>query len=296
MPLPKTNPEFEALLDYLKHNRGCDLTGYKRSTLMRRFQHRMHSIQIDNYQSYLQYLQSHTEEYRMLLNDVLINVTCFFRDRDAWEYLATDVILKILACKQPNEPIRVWSAGCAGGHEIYSLLILLIEVLGIENCLQQVQCFATDADKDALQKGRQGTYSHQEIANIPPKWLEKYFTQTEQGYVFHSALRRTIVFGHHDLMKNAPMSKIDLLVCRNVLMYFNSDIQTAILIRFHFALKDTGFLFLGKAEALFNRREIFRPFHIRHQIYAKELELSLKAEGATSTSKYIRGKDLTESW
>lgn len=112
----QANPELEALLDYLKHNRGCDLTGYKRSTLMRRFEHRMHCINIDNYPSYLQYLQFHSQEYLALLNDVLINVTNFFRDRDAWDYLAAETIPKIIANKQPNEPIRVWSAGCSTGQ------------------------------------------------------------------------------------------------------------------------------------------------------------------------------------
>ena len=219
MNQPEANPEFEALLDYLKHSRGCDLTGYKRSTLMRRFRQRMQNINIDSYQSYLQYLQHHPQEYLDLLNDVLINVTSFFRDRDAWDYLAALVLPKILASKQPYEPIRVWSAGCAAGQEIYSLLILLAEALGIESCLERVQCFATDADQAALQQTRKATYSDLEIASIPPHLLEKYFEQTEQGYVFHPTLHSTIIFGHHDLAQDAPMSKIDLLACRNVLMY-----------------------------------------------------------------------------
>lgn len=276
MSFSDSNPEFEALLQYLKHHRGCDLTSYKRSTLIRRFHHRMQSIRINSYKDYLKYLQIHSEEYHLLFNDILINVTSFFRDRDAWEYLATDIIPRILANKQPHESIRVWSAGCAGGQEIYSLLILLAEALGIETCLQQVQCFATDADEDALQQARHGTYSQLEVADIPPDWLAKYFTQSQQHYVFHPTLRRSIVFGHHDLAKNAPMSKIDLLTCRNVLIYFNPNVQAAILVRFHFALKNTGFLFLGKSETLTNRREIFTSVHAKHRIYAKGVELALE--------------------
>lgn len=272
----QANLELEALLDYLKHNRGCDLTGYKRPTLMRRFEHRMQSINIDNYPSYLQYLQSHSQEHLALLNDVLINVTSFFRDHDAWDYLAAEIVPKIIASKQLDEPIRVWSAGCAAGQEIYSLLILLAEALGIESCLERVQCYATDVDEAALGQARQATYSDVDITGMPSNLLEKYFEQTKRGYVFQPNLRRTIIFARHDLAKDAPMSKIDLLMCRNVLIYFNPEAQASILVRFHFALKNTGFLFLGKAEALTNPRQIFTPINLKQRVYAKGLGLELE--------------------
>lgn len=283
---------FEALLTHLKQNQNCDLMGYKRSILMRRFQRRMESIQIDSYQIYFQYLQQHPEECAFLLDDVLINVTCFFRDRNAWDYLASDTIPQILAGKQSNEPIRVWSAGCSGGQEIYSLLILLAEALGIEACLQRVRCFATDADPEALRQARQGIYSNLETTGIPPDLLKKYFQQTQKGYVFHSALRRTIVFTQHDLTKNAPMSKIDLLMCRNVLMYFNSDAQAAMLVRFHFALRNTGFLFLGKAETVTKHRKTFTPVHVGHHVYFKGAKLSLQDH--LSVSCKLRQKQTIE--
>jgi len=276
MHLPAADPEFEALLDYLKHSQGCDLTGYKRSTLMRRFQHRMRTIKMDSYQSYLRYLQRHSEEYLALLNDVLINVTSFFRDRNTWDYLAAEIIPKIIASKQPDEPIRVWSAGCAAGQEIYSLLILWAEALGIDSCLARVQPYATDIDEDALQQARRGIYSDLEIAGIPTDLLEKYFQQTEQGYVFHPALRSTVIFGQHHLLKDAPISKIDLLACRNLLIYFNLEAQASIFVRFHFALKNTGFLLLGKAETVVNCRPIFTPISPKHRVYAKGLHLELE--------------------
>ena len=145
-----TEWEFEALLEYLKYSRGCDFTGYKRSNLVRRFHVRMRELKIDSYADYLHYLQSHSQEYIPLLNTVLINLTSFFRDRASWEYLANELIPKIIASKQPDEPIRVWSAACASGQELYSLIILFAEVLGIESCLQRLQFIATDWDKDAL--------------------------------------------------------------------------------------------------------------------------------------------------
>lgn len=269
------NQAFEALLDYLKHSNLYDLTGYKRSSLMRRFQHRMRSINIDSYQQYLEYLQTHGNEYLSLLDDVLINLTGFFRDLNAWGYLAAEVVPKIIASKQPDEPIRIWSAGCASGQESYSLLIVLAEALGLEACLQRVKCFATDADKAAIWQARQGIYSELEVASVPTHLRTKYFKQTEKGFIFHSQLRQRVVFAEHNLLQDAPISKLDLLLCRNVMIYFNVQTQLAVLTRFHFALKDTGFLFLGKAEALINRRQIFQPISLRHRIYAKNASLEL---------------------
>lgn len=276
MHSPETSPEFEALLDYLKHKRGCDLTGYKRSTLERRFQYRMENIEVYTYENYLQYLQNHPEEYLSLLDDVLINVTSFFRDQESWHYLATEILPKIVASKQPNEPIRIWSAGCAAGQEIYSALILLAEEIGIEACLRRVRCFATDADDAALAQARQGIYRAQEVASISPELLKKYFEPTRVGYLFCRELRSTIVFSHHDLTRNAPISKIDLLICRNVLIYFNPEVQASVLVRFHFALRNMGFLFLGKAEMLVHHRQILTPISVKHRVYSKGLKLQIE--------------------
>ncbi len=269
------NLEFETLLDYLKHSCGCDLTSYKRSSLMRRFQHRMRTLQINTYPCYLQYLKAHAHEYLALLNDVLINCTGFFRDRDTWEYLATEVIPTIIARKRSDASIRIWSAGCAAGQEIYSILILLAEALGLEACLQRVQCFATDVDESALLQARQATYSHRDVMGIDPDLLKKYFEPTETGYIFHPLLRRTVGLSHHDLTQNAPIPSIDLLLCRNVLMYFNPDAQATILSRLHLALADGGFLCVGQTEMLIHYRQTFTPINRRQRIYTKALELDL---------------------
>lgn len=278
MKEPEASPDFEALLNYLKQSCGCDLTGYKRPTLLRRFAYRMRSLKIDSYQSYWQYLQDHREEYLTLLNDVLINVTGFFRDAAAWDYLATAIIPQIIANKRPQEPIRLWCAGCATGQETYSLLILFAEALGIEACLERVRCYATDADELAIQKARKATYTDSEIAGMPADLLNQYFEKTTQGYVFHSRLRKAIVFGCHDLAQDAPLSQIDLLTCRNVLIYFNLETQNIILARFHFALKDTGYLFLGKAETLLLQGQTFAPINFLHRVFAKGKDLKLEEQ------------------
>lgn len=276
MELPKTTPEFESILNYLKQHHECDLLGYKRSTLLRRFKHRMRSLGIQSYAQYLTYLQSHAEEYLELLDDVFINVTSFFRDREAWDYLAAAVLPRIVANKSHSDPIRIWSAGCAAGQEIYSVLILLAEAYGIEFCQQNVLCYATDADQAAVQQARFGIYTESEVFGLSIDQLQKYFNHSEQGYVIHPALRQTIIFGRHDLAKDAPISRIDLLLCRNVLIYFTTEAQTSMLIRFHFSLKPTGYLLLGQSETMMIRRQIFSSVNLKHRIYKKGLKLDVQ--------------------
>ncbi|MGG6269501.1 CheR family methyltransferase [Leptolyngbya sp. AN03gr2] len=278
--------EFETLLDYLKHSRACDLTCYKRSTLMRRFRHRMQQINIDTYQSYLQYLQGHSEEHHALLSDVLINFTSFFRDFNAWIYLITEVIPKIIADKQSDEPIRVWSAGCSTGAEICSFLVLLAEVLGIEFCQQRIECYATDVDADVIQQAQKATYNDLEILGIPPNLLKKYFRQAKQGFVFCPELCRIIKFDRHDLMKDTSLPAIDVVICRNVLIYFTLEAQKVILTRFRSALRKTGFLFLGQTELLVEHRAFFTPVNLSQRIYAKELEPKLDSYSSITSQRH----------
>ncbi|WP_250123225.1 protein-glutamate O-methyltransferase CheR [Chroococcidiopsis sp. CCMEE 29] len=269
--LPETSPEFEALLDYLKQNRGCDLTGYKRSTLMRQFEHRMQCINIDSYQRYLQYLQCHAEEHLALLNDVLINFTDFFRDRNAWTYLATEIIPKIISSKQTDESIRVWSAGCASGEETYSLAMLLAEALGIEQFQQRVQLYGTDVDPDAVIQARNGYYSAHAVEAIPAALREQYFERTTDGYLWRTDLRRSMIFQCHDLIQAPPFPRIDLLVCRNTFIYFTELAQIRALVRFHFSLRNNGFLLLGQTENLFTnaQRSLFTPVARRARVFTK---------------------------
>lgn len=276
----KSKQEFEALLNYLNEHLDCDLTFYKRPSLVRRFEHRMQELEVNNYTDYLEYLKNYPEECVPLLNTILINFSGFFRDRDSWDYLANTIIPKIITSKQPGEQIRVWSAGCASGQETYTIAILLAEMLGIEQYLERVQIFATDVDKDALLQAHRGSYNESEIVGIDDKILSKYFDKkfenNEQRYVINSKLRRKIVCGRHDLALDAPMSKIDLLVCRNVLIYLNYEIQAAVIVRFHFALNDNGVLFLGSAESLIESKNIFSSLSIKHRIFARANNLTLE--------------------
>jgi len=261
------NPEFEDLLNYIKRNRGFDFTGYKRSTLMRRVEKRMQTVGIESISEYIDYLEVDPQEFVHLFNTILINVTSFFRDCSTWDYIATKIIPQITEYKELNAPIRVWSAGCASGQEAYTLAIVFAEALGLEALRSRVKIYATDVDEEALHQGRQGIYDAKEVAGVPPELLEKYFDRFDGQYTFRKDLRRSVIFGRHNLVQDAPISRIDLLVCRNSLMYFNAEAQAKIITRFAFALNEGGFLFLGKAEMLINHSNTFKSVDLKRRIF-----------------------------
>jgi two-component system, chemotaxis family, CheB/CheR fusion protein len=265
----KIDQQFESLLEYLRVNRCFDFTGYKRSSLQRRIQKRMDLIAIKDYDEYLDYLEVHPDEFVELFNTILINVTSFFRDQSAWDFLAAQIIPTILNKKQSHEPIRLWCAGCASGEEAYSLAILLTEALGEEAYRNRVKIFATDVDEEALIEARHARYSARKMTSISNEVREKYFVESGDEYIFRSDLRRQVIFGRHDLVQDAPISQLDLLSCRNTLMYMNTETQTRILSRFNFALRETGFLFLGKAEMMLTRTNLFLPEELKHRVFKK---------------------------
>ncbi|MBD1921363.1 PAS domain S-box protein [Microcoleus sp. FACHB-831] len=301
MTISNLNPEFETLLDYLKRSRGFDFTGYKRSTLMRRVNKRMQTVEIDTYSSYVDYLEVHPDEYIHLFNTLLINVTSFFRDRSTWDYLKEEIIPLIVARKQLHEPIRVWSAACASGEEAYTIAMVIAEVLGLEQFRERVKIYATELDEEALLQARQAIYSYKDLANIPQEMLEKYFEPyevinvnqtapaevenswelqpgrvTPRYYTFRKDLRRSVIFGRHNLTVDAPIPRVDLLVCRNTLMYFNAETQSKIVARFHFALNEQGFLFLGKAEMLLTYTNTFTPVDLKRRVFSKVAKISMR--------------------
>jgi two-component system CheB/CheR fusion protein len=272
-PLPvvesTTDPAFERLLDYLNRTRGFDFTAYKRPSLSRRVDHRMAHLGISDYGEYLAYLEAHGDEFRLLFNTILINVTAFFRDGAPWDYLRTDIIPQILAQTRPDGPIRIWSAGCASGEEPYSLAILFAEALGRAGFERRVKIYATDADEDALKQARGAVYSSRQVAGVPPELLDRYFDVVGDRFAFDKDLRRAVIFGRHDLIQDAPISRVSLLVCRNTLMYLNAASQARILARLHFALADGGFVLLGKAEMLMTRSPQFAAVDLRHRVFRK---------------------------
>jgi two-component system CheB/CheR fusion protein len=264
-----SDASLEPLLQYLQQGRGFDFTGYKSPSLKRRIAKRMQFVNVEQFADYIDYLEVHPEEFSVLFNTILINVTAFFRDEEAWKYLAETVVPRILSNKQQNQPIRIWSAGCASGEEAYSIAIVMAEALGRLDFRHRVKIYASDVDEEALITARQAIYGAKEISAVPEEWREKYFEAVGGKHVFNSELRRSVIFGRHDLMQDAPMSHLDLLFCRNTLMYFNAEAQHRILGRFHYALNSSGFLFLGKAEMPLMSSSLFAPVELKHRIFSK---------------------------
>ena len=214
--------EFEALLAYLKQSRGFDFAAYKRSSLMRRVLVRMQTMGVKGFATYLDFLQVDPEEFTRLFNTILINVTSFFRDAANWDVLRDAVIPRLAGAPGSTDAIRVWSAGCASGEEAYSIAMLLAEAIGPEAFRERVKIYATDVDEEALNQARHAVYGPRTAEDVPAPLLEKYFDRQDDRFMFNKELRRSVIFGRHDLIQDAPISRVDLLVCRNCLMYFNT--------------------------------------------------------------------------
>jgi two-component system CheB/CheR fusion protein len=270
---PEADQHFEALLEYLRDSRRFDFTGYKRTTLVRRVARRCTELGFASVVDYLDYLQVHSDEFAILFDKILINVTDFFRDQSPWDYLAQKLVPQII---QRDGNIRVWSAGTASGEEAYSIAIVFCEAMGSKSFLEKVKIYATDVDDQALVKARAGYYSSKEMESLDPDIRSRYFEPQNGRFAFRPDLRRALIFGLHDLMRDAPISRLDLLICRNTLIYFTAEAQERILARFHYALKDDGFLFLGRAEMLLTHSALFMPADLKQRIFTKVPQRELR--------------------
>jgi two-component system CheB/CheR fusion protein len=264
----QADPAFEQLLEYIKEERGFDFTGYKRASLARRVTRRMEDNQLESFEQYHDYLLVHPDEFTQLFNTILINVTGFFRDADAWTYLQEELLPTIVSGRE-GRPIRAWTAGCASGEEAYTLAMVLAEVLGPEGFRERVKIYATDVDEEALSHARQATYTERDLDGVPEPLRERYFEQSGTRFAFRKEFRRSVIFGRNDLVQDAPISHVDILTCRNTLMYFNADTQAQILGRMHFALRPEGVLFLGKAEMLLGHSAYFQPVELKRRFFRK---------------------------
>ena len=256
------------LLQELAELRGFDFRGYKRTTLERRFRKRMFQINQGSYAEYADYIGKNPDEVNALLNTILINVTEFFRDPPAWEILRHDVLPPILKQLKPGSTFRVWSAGCASGEEAYSIAIVLADFFGGRITDFDVKIYATDIDEQELTIGRRGEYSAEALRRVRPEWREKYF-QGKGPFRVSRDIRRMVIFGRSNLAQDAPISHVNLLICRNVLIYFDSALQKQILQRLHYALEPGGILFLGKSESQLTNSTEFRRLNARWRMFQR---------------------------
>jgi two-component system CheB/CheR fusion protein len=258
----------EKLVSELADHRGPDLRGYKHGTLERRIRKRMSEVGIGTYGEYLKKVRDEAHEIPALLNTILINVTQFFRDPQAWEFLRTQVLPKMVKNLRPGDSFRCWSAGCATGEEAFSLAILLTEQLGPAIADYDIKIYGTDLDEEALNMARRGEYPLERLRRVRSEWRDKYF-QGSTKLRINREQRRLVIFGRSNLLSDAPISHCDLVLCRNLLIYFDAHSQKLIMQRLHYALEPGGVLFLGKAESKLTESRLFRPVNSRWRIFQR---------------------------
>jgi two-component system, chemotaxis family, CheB/CheR fusion protein len=256
------------LLQELAEQRNFDFRGYKKTTLERRFRRRMFQLNLPDYAQYGDYIRKHPDEINQLLNTILINVTEFFRDPPAWEILRHEIMPSLLKRIKPGHSFRAWSAGCASGEEPYSIAILMAEHFGPRIQDYDVKIYGTDIDDDALNSARRGEYSLDAVRRVRPEWQEKYFHGKGMLHV-NREIRRLVIFGRSNLGQDAPISHVNLLVCRNVLIYFDSHLQKTILTRLHYGLEPGGILFLGKSESQLTNSPQFQRINSRWRVFQR---------------------------
>jgi two-component system CheB/CheR fusion protein len=256
------------LLQELAEQRGFDFRGYKKTTLERRFRRRMFQLNIGNYANYGKYIAQHPDELNELLNSLLINVTEFFRDPPAWEILRHEILPAMLKRVKPGHSFRAWSAGCASGEEPYSIAILMAEYFGSRIQDYDIKIYATDIDEEALNTARRGEYSAEAVRRMHPEWRERYFHGKGMLRV-NREIRRLVIFGRSNLVQDAPISHVNLLICRNVLIYFDTDLQKQILRRLHYALDPGGIVFFGKSESQLVNSQQFQRLNARWRIFQR---------------------------
>jgi two-component system CheB/CheR fusion protein len=257
----------QEIMSLLRARTGHDFRHYKRATVLRRIERRLQVCGVPDLPLYSLYLREHAEESSALLQDMLISVTNFFRDRESFEVLEREVIPSLMDDRPPDDPLRVWVAGCATGEEAYSLSILLRERADQRRLAPGVQIFATDIDERALSIARAGLYPAAIGADVGASRLTQYFHKEGDDYRVVKAVREPVLFAAHNAMRDPPFSRLDLISCRNLLIYVGREAQASILEMFRFALRPGGYLFLGTSESAEMAENLFTVVDKKHRIY-----------------------------
>lgn len=268
--LPGRGEDFLRVFKLLKASSGVDFTFYKKPTIQRRIVRRMALHSLEKLSDYVKYLESNSDEADALYQDILIHVTSFFREPEVFRAFQTRLLPRVTAAKTPGEPVRLWCAGCSTGEEAYSLAICLLEYLGDKTRLTPVQLFGTDISEQAIEKARLGIYPAAALSQVGPGRLRRFFTKIDGNYQINSSVRDLCVFARHDLTKDPPFSRLDIIACRNVLIYLEPVLQKRVLASFHYALKDSGFLMLGKSETLGGFPDLFSLVDRKAKFFSKK--------------------------
>lgn len=267
---PADQSNLDKIFILLRAHTGHDFSHYKRSTIGRRIERRMAVHQINRVQEYLRYVQRNTAEIESLFKDLLIGVTGFFRDREAFEVLEKQVIPRLFENRTPDLPIRIWVAGCSTGEEAYSVAILMKEQMERLSKTFKVQIFATDIDSHALEAARHACYPESIAADIPSERLKSFFSKEGTSYRIKPSVREMILFTKHDLLRDPPFSKLDLVLCRNLLIYLSAPLQKKIMPLFHYTLNPAGFMILGPSETIGDSVDLFEAVDKRWKIFRRK--------------------------
>ena len=246
---------------------GHDFSHYKTATVLRRIARRQHLHDLPDTGAYARFLREHQEEVQTLQRELLISVTQFFRDPDAFAALEQHVLPRLFHNKFAQDQVRVWVTGCATGEEAYSITMLLAEAAGRSSEPPSLQVFATDLDESAIADAREGCYTEAETADVSPERLRRFFVRERNGYRVRRELRETVLFAHHNVLKDPPYSHLDLVCCRNLLIYLNREAQARVMQTFHYGLRPGGYLFLGNSETPEGAMDLFVAFDKNAHIF-----------------------------
>ncbi len=289
--------DWTRLLRLLRSAAGVDFTFYKKSTIKRRLARRMALHKIERMAAYLRFMEGNRAEIDALFREILIHVTSFFREPGAFVALQEKILPQLVASKHAREPIRVWVPGCSTGEEAYSIAICLLECLGDQAADKRIQIFGTDISDSAIDKARAGVYPKDALHGVLPQRVRSFFTRVNGNYEVNQAVRELCVFARHDVSKDPPFSKLDLISCRNVLIYFEPTLQKKVLASFHYALKSHGVLLLGKSESLGSFTDLFTVTDRTNKFFRKNTAARVPFEvfrGAYDTIAQ-RGKPTREA-
>jgi len=269
----------EKIIILLRSQTGHDFSLYKKNTIYRRIERRMSIHQIEKISNYVKYLRETPHEIELLFKELLIGVTSFFRDSAAWDALKTQAIPKIIANHPSGGVLRAWTVGCSTGEEAYSLAIVFREVIETLKPPRnfKLQIFATDLDNDAIDKARTGLYPSNITADVSPERIKRYFEKDERGYRISRAIRETVVFAPHNVIMDPPFTKLDILVCRNLLIYMEQELQKKLIPLFHYSLNPGGILFLGSAETLGFNSNLFEAIDVKSRLF-RQLHQGIRPE------------------
>ncbi len=290
------------LLSLLKAKTDMDFTAYKPSTLIRRLQRRMALQQMEHLSPYVAYVADHPAEAEALYQDFLIHVTSFFRDPLLFQTLTHQIFPRLVERKGESEALRLWVAGCSTGEEVYSLAICLLEFLSEQGITLPVQIFATDANEAMLRQARAGVYPSHALLPVSAARLQRFFEQREEGYQISKSIRDLCIFAPHNMLKDPPFSRIDLLSCRNLLIYLQPAFQEKVLHLCHYALTSPGFLLLGTSETVGESRDLFAPVEKRKPLYERRegraplsLHLAVGGDGRNTDDRTGKTNGMHES-